>query len=351
MRQLNFKRELREAQLCSPLSGFALEAQPIEYRRDPLTGMRCRINVRRAERVRQAAERASSVGRVAEASKMDCAFCPENLERMTPCFADQLIQEKRLRFGSAVLFPNLYPFGEHHAIAVFSQEHCLALDEFSPKIIYDCMMGCVEYLMRVQSKNRDIRYGSIGWNYMPPAGGSFIHPHLQVVGDRSPTHLQGRLIRCSEAYYRKHGSNYWRDLVGTERKLEERLIRAGGCVTWLASYAPQGNNEVLAVFHELSSIAEIDERSLEELSTGVSRVLKGYRELGVESLNMSLVSGPLDSHLKYYSLNLRMNSRPKLEEYYTSDCGFMEKIQLESVVESWPEEFAKRLGAYFPRTE
>ncbi len=122
-------------------------------------------------------------------------------------------------------------------------------------------------------------------------------------------------------------------------------------MTWLASYAPQGNNEVLAVFHELSSIAEIDERSLEELSTGVSRVLKAYRELGVESLNMSLVSGPLDSHLEYYSLNLRMNSRPKLEEYYTSDCGFMEKIQLESVVESWPEEVAKRLGAYFRRTE
>jgi galactose-1-phosphate uridylyltransferase len=266
---------------------------------------------------------------------------------MTPCFPDQLIPEKRLRVGSAVLFPNLYPFGEHHAIAVFSEEHDLALDEFSPKIIYDCVLGCVEYLRRVQCKDRDVRYGSINWNYMPPAGGSIIHSHLQVLADRGPTRLQEKLISSSETYYRKYGSSYWHDLVETERKLHERLIHAGGSVTWLASYAPQGNNEVLGVLHELSSIVEMDEGSLEELSIGISRVLKGYRRLGVESLNMSLVSGPLDSTLDYYSLNLRMNSRPRLEEYYTSDCGFMERIQLESVIESRPEEVAKRLRSYF----
>ena len=341
---------MREARLCNPSSGFALEVQPIEYRRDPLTGMRCRINIRRTEREKQVAERAGATTRVLEASRKGCAFCPENLESMTPCFPNELIREKRLRVGSAVLFPNLYPFGEHHAIAVFSKEHGLALDEFSPRIIRDCMLACVEYLMRVQRKDQDLRYGSVNWNYMPPAGASIVHSHLQVLADRGPTHLQERLIRCSETYYRKYGGSYWHDLVETERRLQERLIHAGDSMTWLASYAPQGNNEVLGVFHEFSSILEMDERNLEELSIGISRVLKGYCRLEVESFNMSLVSGPLDSPLDYYSLNLRMNSRPRLEEYYTSDCGFMERIQLESIVESCPEEVAKRLEGYFTRT-
>lgn len=182
---------------------------------------------------------------------------------------------------------------------------------------------------------------------MPPAGGSIIHPHLQILADRSPTHLQETLIERSEAYFRRYRTNYWRDLLETEQRLEERLIHRGDSVTWLAAYAPQASNEVLAVFHEFSSITRIDEPSLNELSAGISRVLKGYSELGVESLNMSLLSGPLDGALDYYALNLRMNSRPSLEQYYTSDCGFMEKILLESVIESRPEQVARKLRSYF----
>jgi hypothetical protein len=45
-----------------------------------------------------------------------------------------------------------------------------------------------------------------------------------------------------------------------------------------------------------------------------------------------------------------MGSRPRLEEYYTSDCGFMERIQLESVIESQPEDVARRLRGYFGKS-
>lgn len=57
---------------------------------------------------------------------------------------------------------------------------------------------------------------------------------------------------------------------------------------------------------ELSSISSMEERSLEALSTGMSRILKGYYDLGVESLNMSLLSGQLDRRLDYCALNLRI---------------------------------------------
>ncbi len=313
--------------------------------------MRCRINTRRTERARQAAQGGDSTVRVMEASRKGCVFCPENLESMTPRFPEQLIGEGRIRVGTAVLFPNLYPFGEHHAIAVFSGEHSLSLDSFSPRIIHDCLRACVEYLTRVRGANPEVRYGSINWNYMPPAGGSIVHPHLQVVADRRPTHFQERLIQCSEAYHRKYGSKYWDDLIETETKLQERLIHKGDSITWIASYAPHGNNDVMGVFHQLSSIGEMEERSLQSLSIGISRLLRGYWQLGAESLNMSLLSGPLDSPLDYYALNLRSYSRPSLEEYYTSDCGFMEKVHLENVVESKPEEVAKRIRMCFNGAE
>jgi UDPglucose--hexose-1-phosphate uridylyltransferase len=346
---LAFDKQFADAQLCSPVSRFALELQRIEYRRDPLTGMRSRICQRRAERTIQVSTRRDSAGHVIEGSRKDCAFCPENLESMTPRFPSQLIPEGRIRRNSAVLFPNLYPFGEHHAIAVFSEEHNPSLNDFSMETVHDCLSACVHYLERIRGKNREIRHGSINWNHMPPAGASIVHPHLQVLADRGPTHLQETLIERSEAYFRKHGTSYWHDLVETEEKLADRLVHRGDGVTWLTAYAPQANNEVLAILHEFSSVTRIDEPTLAELSAGISAALKAYSELGVESLNMSLVSGPLDTTLEYYALNLRMNSRPRLEQFYTNDCGFMERILAESVIESRPEEVAKRMRSYFRR--
>jgi UDPglucose--hexose-1-phosphate uridylyltransferase len=346
MRPLNFEKETRGAELCDPLSEFAPEVQWIEYRRDPLTGMSCRINTKRTGRAKQAALNNGRVTRIIGMSRKNCVFCPENLESMTPCFPDYLAREKRIRVGSAVLFPNLYPFGEYHAIAVFSDEHDLPLERFSPETINDCICACIEYLTRVRRINQDVKYGSINWNYLPPAGASIVHPHLQVLADRRPTYLLEKLMQCGQTYRNRYGSNYWDDLVETERKLGERFI-AGGSPTWLAAYAPQSNNEILGVFHGLSSITEMGKGAVGALSDGLSKVLKGYSAMGVESLNMSLLSGPLDSTLEYYTLHLKIDSRPGLEQYYTSDCGFMEKIQLESVIESTPEDVAEKIRRNF----
>ena len=183
---------------------------------------------------------------------------------------------------------------------------------------------------------------------MFPAGASIVHPHLQVIADLRPTQLQEKLLRESEAYYERHGSSYWHDLVETEAELGERLISKDRHMAWLVSYAPQGNNEVLGVSAEASSILELDKRGLEAASKGIARILKAYYDLGVESFNMVIISGPLDRHLDHYSLNLRIASRPRIEAYYTSDCGFMEKLHMESIIESKPEELAETLRNYFP---
>jgi galactose-1-phosphate uridylyltransferase len=345
--RLILEKEIREAEICNPALGFAAETQSIEYRRDPLTGARCRINAKRANRVKEVASKGAGIEDLPRIPKEGCAFCPENVERMTPKFPDELIKGGRLKVGSAIVFPNLYPFSKYHGVAVFSEAHDAGLGEISPEGIRDCVRACVEFLSIIGERDPRAIYGSINWNYMPPAGASIVHPHLQVIADAIPTRFQEELIRCSESYYGSHGSSYWVDLIETERALGERMIREGPSVVWLASYAPRGNNEVLGILPGASSISGIDDAVLMELSDGLTRILRGYRDLGARSFNMSIVPGPLDRELEYYALNVRILSRPNPGSHYTSDCGFMERIHLESVVESMPEAVAERLRRYF----
>ncbi|MGC8849415.1 MAG: galactose-1-phosphate uridylyltransferase [Candidatus Bathyarchaeia archaeon] len=344
MRRISFVKEVYEARLRSPLTGFKLESQPIEYRVDPLTGMVCRINIRRSMRVRQATE--AERNRAIQVSRGDCPFCPGNIQRMTPLLPRGFAEEGRLRVGSAVLFPNMYPFSIYHAVAVFTGEHNPNLCDIHPEAIRDCLKVSVEFLRLAYMRDPRIKYGSVNWNYMHPAGASIVHPHLQVIGDVKPTLLQEKLLEGSRTYYERNGGNYWLDLVEAEVELGERLIHRDGFAAWLASFAPQGNNEVLGILPEYSSILELKQGGLDALSKGLAGILKAYHDLGVESFNMAVFSGPLDEHLDYYSLNLRIISRPRVEAYYTSDCGFMERLHMENIVESRPEELAEKLRSY-----
>ncbi|MEM2123233.1 MAG: hypothetical protein QXE79_06315 [Candidatus Bathyarchaeia archaeon] len=320
MRRISFVKEAHEARLRSPLTNFRLEGQPIEYRVDSLTGMTCRINIRRSMRIRQA----------------------PNAGGTHP----SRIRGGRLRVGSAVLFPNMYPFSIHPAVAVFTGEHNPKLCDLHPKAINDCLEVSMEFLRLAHEEDPKIRYGSVKWNYMYPAGASVVHLHLKVIGDVRPTMLQGRLLRESRAYYERYGSNYWLDLVEAEMELGERLISRDGCAAWLASFAPQGNNEVLGIFPEHSSILELEGDALDALSKGVAGILKAYYDLEMESFNMAEFSGPLDEHLDYYSLNLKVTSRPRVKAYYTGDFGFIERLHMENKVESRPEELAEKLRTY-----
>jgi UDPglucose--hexose-1-phosphate uridylyltransferase len=344
LRRISFVKEIYEARLRSPLSGYRLEGQPIEYRVDPLTGMACRINIRRSMRVKQAVQ--PGTDRSIRDSQGDCPFCPGNIERMTPQFPRGFAEEGRLRRGSAVLFPNMYPFSPYHAVAVFSGEHSPRLCDFHPHTIRDCLEVSIEFLRLAHELEGRVKYGSVNWNHMPPAGASIVHPHLQVIGDVRPTRFQGMLLEESRAYHERYGGSYWLDLVETEANLGERLIHRDECMAWLASYAPQGNNEVQGIILGCSSILELKGERLEALSKGIAGILRAYHDLGVESFNMALFSGPLDERLDYYSLNLKMVSRPRMEARYTSDCGFMERLHMENVVESRPEEVAEKLRNY-----
>jgi galactose-1-phosphate uridylyltransferase len=343
--KIEFKKVIQEAKLRSPLREFKLIAQPIEVRIDPLTGRRCRINIERAKRPKQVSAETTELKEIIESSRTGCYFCPENIEKATPMFPQGL--PDRIKVGEACLFPNLFPFGGFHAVGVFSRDHYLRLDQFFPKLLEDCFKACLEYFERIYAEHRDVKYWHINWNHLPPGAASIVHPHVQITADPEPTPYLRELMEKSESWHKRQGSNYWSNLIETERTKRERFIGEIGSVSWFASFAPQGNREVIGVFSGGSALIDLKNK-LADFCEGLSRILKGYHSLGVQSFNMATFSGPCDEDLSdFYLLNVRTISRPSLVPFYTSDDGFMERFHQEPVIETVPEDLAEKLRACF----
>ena len=346
MTKIKFEKAVQEAKLRNPFQKFKTVTQLIEIRKDPLTGRRCRINVERAKRLKQVPTETTELREIIESSRAKCYFCPENIRKATPTFVGNL--PSRIEVGKACVFPNLFPFGSFHAVGVFSGDHYLELNQFTPKLLEDCFKACLRYFEHVYSEREDLKYWHINWNHLLPAAASIAHPHVQIMADSKPTLYLSELIEKSRLYYGQNMGNYWLDLIEAELAEGGRFIGGVGSVRWLASFAPQGNREVMAVFSDVSALAGIEGRRLKEFCEGLSRILRGYYALGVQSFNMVMFSGPCDEDLSdFYLLNVRAISRPIPTPFYTSDDGFMEKLHHEPVIEVLPEQLSKKMRGFF----
>lgn len=105
-----------------------------------------------------------------------------------------------LQIGESVLFPNKFPFGENHGVAVSTRSHYVAMPDFTETQIKDCFIVCKEWIRLTSKLTRTVTDGDfvnsdggstiskelsydypiVVWNYMPPSAGSIIHPHMQV---------------------------------------------------------------------------------------------------------------------------------------------------------------------------
>ena len=73
----------------------------IEYRFDPLTLEQCRINPKRAKRVKQA-ESDVELSEVISKSRERCVFCLEQIEVKTPKFPEYISREGRIKRETTV---------------------------------------------------------------------------------------------------------------------------------------------------------------------------------------------------------------------------------------------------------
>jgi len=341
-----FDKKVYNASFMSPLKDFNLDTQPIEYRRDTLLNLWCRINIERTKRVKQGQD-PLDISDLVEKSRARCFFCPENIVKTTPKFPKDIAPEGRLKLGETHIFPNLFPFAQYHAIATITKDHYLSLDEFTVKQIEDTLKASLDYFKRVNASDESARCATFNWNYMPPSGASIVHPHAQLTVDQDPLFLTHAYLEASADYFEKNGENYWLKLIKEEEKNHERFIKRTGSIAWFTSFVPLGNREVNAVFDNAQSIGDLSKEEILELSKGIKNVLNGYSSLSVQSFNITSYSAPLGEDTESFRLNFKFISRPSISTYYTSDTGFMEVLHRERIVESMPEDLAMTLRTFF----
>jgi UDPglucose--hexose-1-phosphate uridylyltransferase len=291
----------------------------LEFRTESLTGLRCRIS---PDRLKRQIDQTLSI----QTSSAGCPFCPESVLTVTPTFSDG----GRILVGESVTFPNLYPFGEGHVVTVITKENFV--ETFSRQQIVDALHGQTNALLPLNG------YTSINWNFLPSAGASLLHPHMQGLSDSRPSAIVERYIFASREYRTLHGRNYWDVVREAERSSDRYLF--GDEIVWSAHAVPIGEREVRGIL-PVTSIDEF-ENYIDLLARGLLEILSLYRRLGTHAFNMSLFfdKGGADNGFRAFcSLISRINPNPAS----TSDSAFMERMHLEPVILTLPEE----LGRYY----
>jgi UDPglucose--hexose-1-phosphate uridylyltransferase len=290
----------------------------LQWREEHLTGLRCKISPGRLKRGLDATY-------VAPPVQDGCPFCRDRILAATPTFGNG----ERICVGESITFPNLFPFAEWHTVTVITRNHLV--DRFTSRQLRDALTGQMRSLADAEG------YPSINWNYLPSAGASIAHPHLQGLVDTRPPVLAENYLLGSKRYLVRTGRCYWEDLVCEERNSERYLFGDG--ITWLASAVPLGEREVRGIL-PIASLQDF-EPYIDEFAEGVIRILEYYREMNTRSFNMSLFFDCQrgdGSFRAFCSMISRIN--PNISSL--ADTAFMERLHLEPVILTLPEDLGQK---------
>jgi galactose-1-phosphate uridylyltransferase len=347
--KIEFDKHIQESTIHNPMMDNQLDTQALEIRKDPLTGARSVFNPRLEDKVSMFYEPSDTalIEKMAEASRANCFLCGDTWKEITPTYPKELIPEGRIQIGQAVLFPNLFPVAQIHAVIRVGEKHYVPLSEFDPHTVEDAFNTSLELARKLTTAGMDIRYLTVNGNYLGPAGASIAHPHFQVVGGDVPFTYLENIMDLGRQYYQKHGSCYWSDLVELEKEKEERYIGATGSIEWLASFSPSGTNEVIGVLPKRSQFLELDGNDVSGVARGVVNVLYGYAGMGISTFNFAVYSGSLEDNDDSFRCFIRIISRQNVYENYRTDDYFLQKLLDNELILTPPEALAKNLQPRF----
>lgn len=348
-KMIRFEKHFQKSSFHNPMLGGELDTQKLEIRRDPLTGRQSVFNPGLEDKAAFFFGQTDPVliDRLARESEPRCFLCEERWKKTTPTYPEQMVPGGRVVVGETVLFPNLFPVAQVHAVIRVGSKHYVPLEEFSFSLIKEAFQATREFVKLLLHADRTVRYLTLNGNYLAPAGASIFHPHFQILGGDLPfTHLE-ELYAHSAEYRKEHGTCYWTQLVEDERELGVRFIARTGGINWITSFSPQGTNEVLGVLAEKRDICEMDDKDYADLAEGFSLVLRGYSSLGLSTFNFTLYSGPLGAADDAFRCFLRVISRQNVYENYRTDDYFLQKLLRNEIILGTPESLAGDLRNIF----
>lgn len=340
---MKFEAIKKETVMLNPQNNMVEQRIPSEIRIDPLTGRTARI----CHFMKLKWEKPDFDALVAGTESW-CPFCPDRVLSVTPCFPKDLIPEGRMQRDDMVIFPNLAPYDSIGAVATFGARHYIPMTDFTADRVAAAFGFASDFFRRIEASGHpESIYHIVNWNYMPPAGSSLIHPHLQVFSSSSAPNLMRQEIEASKTYADVHGSNYWEDLVTTERQTGDRYLGRIGRTHWMTAYAPMGvAGDVLAVVENARCTLDLTDPDLLDLATGLVKLMGRYDPMGIYSFNMNFFTGPpTDDHFRFHLVfSPRTFFSQKLG---TPDVGALRHLFNESVCMAFPEEINALLKSAF----
>lgn len=188
------------------------------------------------------------------------------------------------------------------------------------------------------------RFHTINWNYFPPAGGSLIHTHLQLLSTPLPHNRHRHLVEASWDYQKHYGRNYWAELLAGERG--ERYIGQIGRFAWLCPFVPRGRLwDGMALLEGGGSVLDLTPQDFLDLAQGLTRMMKFTHSQGFYSFNFSLLSDRRgdDSFWTQAFFLPRVTSPPM----GMSDCSYLDTLLDHPSSTFFPEQIAEKLREYF----
>lgn len=319
------------------IRGEKREEIPFEIRTDPLTGTTGRV----FNFPYQPPKSPNTDETFKRSEGIFCPFCPENIENSTPRFPEELIPGGKIRKGTATLVPNILPLDRYVGVAVFSPQHFVRMEHLNPEMMRDAFLLVQEFIQRVSEFDPGVDCFSINWNYMPPAGSSLVHPHLQVLCGERPTNHMRLQLEAANKYFRENGREFWDDFIREETERASRYIGEVGPTFWTVGYVPMSHiPDVWCIFPEQKSLLGLEEESLNCFLEGLAAILTYYRTLNLFSFNVSIFSFRFEEHFR---INARILPRLALRDIGNSDYTFLQAVHEEHACVYAPESVCRQI--------
>ena len=340
---MKFEAIERESIILNPNKDMEPKKIPCEIRKDPLTGRTCRISHFMPLKWEK-----PDFNQLVAGTDQFCPFCPDKVMTVTPCFPEEIVPEGRMVLDDKVLFPNIAPYDSLSGCATFGDQHFIPMTEITTDHIVDTVRLALGFFHRVDEINHpDSVYHLINWNYMPASGSSIIHPHLQVFATAYAPNLLLEELTRAKTYFQENGSNYWDDLVQTEKAKDQRFLGKIGRTSWMTVYAPLGvAGDAIAVVDGICCTLELTDDDILHLAQGLIKLMAAYDKMGVYNFNMNFFSGRRgDEHARFH---LVFSPRTFFNQAIgTPDVGALRHLYNESICMAFPEEINEMLKPQF----
>ncbi len=335
-KRLSFKKELLFARFIAP-DGKPVEKH-VEIRINPITGRTCRIAFSRVGAkepgIHGLPPPPSDAEKIAE-----CPFCQPQVISETPQLLPDFAPEGRLKYGESVLFPNLFPYGCYSAVSLFDNRHFVEIGTATVKSYTDCFLNSVQYLKKILDSNPAALYMAITQNHLPSAGGSLLHPHLQINADRIASNNHSFLQKRAEAYFKESGGYLFSDYLYHEKEEGSRYIGKTGEWEWTAAFAPEGFFEIWGILPGITSLSQVTASGWESLAQGVINTQKFYRSLYRNGYNLGILF--IEDDKQFLELRIVIICRSNYAQWVRNDHTGYEVMLGDMTTFTSPEETAE----------